>query len=196
MRPTSGLFLALLSGLALGAAGCGSKDDGNTPVQPVKAASVKKPLSAVDQLSPNLVPAIATGKAGAGLMQLKFELGGRPVVGETVDIDLVIVPMADNLDRISGTIQGDDGLDVVAGDTIAPVEKPTYGNPVHHSLKVVARHDGIYVLTASMSVESGGQAQSAVFTLPVIGGNGLSDAGTVPAPGANPAKPAAAPAAH
>ena len=196
MRPTSRLILALLSALALGAAGCGSKDDSNTPAQPVKAASVKKPLSAVDQLSPNLVPAVAAGKAGAGLMQVKFELGGRPVVGEAVDIDLVIVPMADNLDRISGTIQGDDGLDVVAGDTIAPVEKPTYGNPLHHLLKVVARHDGIYVLTASMSVESGGQAQSAVFTLPVIGGNGLSDAGTVPAPGANPAKPAAAPAAR
>jgi len=196
MRQPSSLILALVLGAALGAAGCGSKGDGNAPTQPVKAAAVKKPPGPLEQLSPNLVPAIATGKAGAGLLQVKFELGGRPVVGEAVDVDMVIVPTADNLDRISGTLQGDDGLDIVAGGTIAAVEKPTYGNPIHHSLKVIAKHDGIYTLTASMSVESGGQVQTPVFSLPVIGGNGLSDSGTVPAPGGNPARPAAAPATH
>lgn len=195
-HPASSLVLVWVLGLALGAAGCGSKSDSGLPAQPAKAAPAKKPLSAVDQLSPNLVPALVTGKSGAGLVQLKFEIGARPAVGDPVDIDLVIVPTADNLDSISGTIQGDDGLEVVAGGTIAPVEKPVYGNPVHRPLRVVAKHDGIYVLTASMSVESGGDVQSPVFSIPVIGGNGLSDTGTVPGPGQNPARPAAAPAAH
>ncbi|MGP8033421.1 MAG: hypothetical protein ACLPQ6_04685 [Steroidobacteraceae bacterium] len=188
------LVLALGLGLALGAAGCGSKSDTGNPTNRVKAATVKKPLSPADQLSPNLVPAVATGKAGAGLLQVKLEMAAPPVVGDPVDIDMVILPSADNLDRFSGTIQGDDGLDIVAGDTIAPVEKPLYGNPVHHSLKVLAKHDGIYILTASIAVESGGQVQNPVFSFPVIGGNGLSDTGS--APGPNPARAPAASAAH
>lgn len=194
-HPASSLVLVWVLGLALGAAGCGSKSD-SVPAQPAKAAAAKKPPSAVDQLSPNLVPALVTGKGGAALVQVKFEIAARPTVGDAVDIDIVMVPTADNLDTISGTIQGDDGLDVVAGGTIAPVDRPVYGNPVHHPLRVVAKHDGIYILTASISVESGGQVQTPVFSIPVIGGNGLSDTGTVPGPGPNPARPAAAPAAH
>jgi len=195
MRPPPRLILALVCGFVLIAAGCGSKDDSNAPARPAKAAAAKKPLTPVDQLSPNLVPAVATGKAGTGLLQVRFELSGRPVVGEAVDIDLVVVPTADNIDSISGTVQGDDGLDVVAGGTLASIDKPTYGNPVHRPLKVLAKHDGIYTLTATMSVESGGQLQSAVFTMPVIGGNGLSEAAGVPA-GSNSARASAAPAAH
>ena len=83
-----------------------------------------------------MVPAVATGKAG-GAAAGEARDAAPPVVGDPVDIDMVILPSADNLDRFSGTIQGDDGLDIVAGDTIAPVEKPVYGNPVHHSLKVL-----------------------------------------------------------
>jgi hypothetical protein len=190
------LVLVLAAGLALGAAGCGSKSDTGAAASKVKAATVRKPLTPADQLSPNLVPAVATGKAGAGLLQVKLEMAAPPVVGDPVDIDMVILPTADNLDRFSGTIQGDDGLEIVAGDTIAPVEKPLYGNPVHHSLKVRAKHDGIYILTASISVESGGQVQNPVFSFPVIGGNGLSDTGSAPAPGPNPARPPTASAAH
>jgi hypothetical protein len=190
------LVLVLAAGLALGAAGCGSKGDTGGAANKVKAATVKKPLTPADQLSPNLVPAVATGKAGAGLLQVKLEMAAPPVVGDPVDIDMVILPTTDNLDRFSGTIQGDDGLEIVAGDTIAPVEKPLYGNPVHHNLKVRAKHDGIYILTASMSVESGGQVQNPVFSFPVIGGNGLSDTGSAPAPGPNPARPPTASAAH
>jgi hypothetical protein len=190
--PTSSLSLAIVLVLALAAAGCGSNTNTGAAAGPVKAATVKKPLSPADQLSPNLVPAVQTGKAGAGLLQIKFELAGPPAVGDPVDVDLVVLPTADNLDEITGTVQGDDGLDVVAGGTIDPMEKPTFGNPVHHSLKVVARRDGIFAMTASMAVHTGGQVMNPVFTMPVIGGNGFGDAAAAPAA----AKPAPAPAAH
>lgn len=193
--PTRSLMLAVVLGLTLGGAGCGSRTDSAAAAKPITPV-VKKPLSPLDQLSPNLVTAVVTGKAGAGLLQLKFELAAPPALGEPVDMDVVIVPTADNLDEISGTIQGEDGLDVIAGNTIAPVEKPTYGNPVHHALKVVAKRDGLYTLTANMSVATGGQVVNPVFAIPVIGGSGSSEGAAAPAPGQTPAKPAPTTAAR
>lgn len=195
-QPTSSLILVLALALAAVTAGCGSGSQANAPAKAVKAATVRKPLSPIDQLSPNLVPAVATNKAGAGLVELKFELAAPPVVGTPVDVDMVILPTADNMERISGTVQGDDGLDVVSGGTIDPVDRPTVGNPIHHSLKVVARRDGIYALSANLSVDSAGQTANPVFSIPVIGGNGLSDAGTAPAPSPSPARSGTAAVTH
>jgi hypothetical protein len=182
--------------LALCAQGCGSKSEPAAPGKSAKAAVVKKVASPADTLSPNLVGAVVTTKAGAGLLQVKFEIGARPVVGDPVDIDVVIQPAADTIDRISGTIQGDDGLDVVSGEVIPPTEKPVYGTPIHHAVKVRPKRDGIFTLSATMSVESGGQVLNPVFAFPVIAGNGLSEAAATGAPGPSPAKPAASAAAH
>jgi hypothetical protein len=193
-KPTRSLLLAVVLGLSLGTAGCGSKTEGTAAAKPA-TPTARKPQSPLDQLSPNLVTAVLTGKSGAGMLQLKFELAGPPTLGNPVDMDVVIVPTADNLEQISGTIQGEDGLEVVAGDAIAPLEKPTYGNPVHHPLKLIAKRDGIYTLTATMSVATGGQVLTPVFSIPVIGGNGSSDV-AAPAPGRTAAKPAPTTAAR
>jgi len=181
------LVAALALGLALTAMGCGSKDAA-APKQ-AKAAAAKKVASAADNLSPNLVTAVTTGKNGAALLQVRFELGARPEVGDPVDVDLVLIPAADNIDRISGSIQGDDGLEVVSGETIAPTEKPVFGTPIHQSLKVRAKHDGIFTLNALISVETGGQTLTPIYSMPIIAGNGLADAGATAAPSSSPPKP-------
>lgn len=184
------LLPVLAVGVALAAAGCGSKSTpGPTPAK--SAAAVKKAAVPADNLSPYLVSAVTTGKNGAAMLQVKFELGGRPEVGDPVDVDLVLVPAADNIDRISGTIQGDEGLEIVSGATIDPVEKPVFGTPIHRSLKVRAKRDGIFTLSAQLTVESGSQTLGPVYSMPLIAGNGLVDVGTAAAPARRPAKPAA-----
>jgi hypothetical protein len=180
--------------LALCVAGCGSKSPPAPAAKPANAAAAKKIAKPADTLSPNLVGALATAKGGAALVQVKFEIGARPAPGEPVDIDVVIQPVADTIDRLSGTIQGDDGLDIVSGDVIAPTDKPAAGTPIHHALKVLAKRDGIFTVSATLAVDSGGQSLSPVFAFPVIAGNGLSEAAATPAPGSNPAK-AGSPAA-
>ena len=176
-------------GLALVLAGCGSKSE-PAPAHARAAAPVRKAATPADSLSPYLVGAVTTAKSGAGLLQLKFELAARPAVGEPVDLDLVIVPQADNITQISGTVQGDDGLEVVSGDTIAPADKITFGTPIHHALKVRARRDGIFTLSAAMTVESGGQMLAPVYSMPLIAGNGQADTGAASAPAKSPPKTA------
>ncbi|HWZ64305.1 MAG TPA: hypothetical protein VNX02_14905 [Steroidobacteraceae bacterium] len=195
-QPTPSLILVLAVGLAVVAAGCGSGSQSSAPSKAVKAPAARKPVSPIDQLSPNLVPAVATSKVGASLVELKFELAAPPAIGTPVDIDLVIVPTGDTLDRLSGTIQGDDGLEVLSGGTIDPVDRPPYGTPIHHALKVVARRDGIYTLSANLSVDSGGQTLTPVFSMPVIGGNGLGDAPAAPTAAPGPARTGTAAVTH
>jgi hypothetical protein len=184
---TQRFLLALVLGLALSVGGCGSKSE-PTPTHARAAAPVRKVATPADSLSPNLVTAVTTAKSGAGLLQLKFELAARPEVGDPVDVDLVIVPQADNITQISGTVQGDEGLEVVSGDTISPAEKVTFGTPIHHALKVRAKRDGIFTLSAAMTVESGGPMLAPVYSMPLIAGKGQADAGAVPAK--SPPKPA------
>jgi hypothetical protein len=106
-----------------------------------------------------------------------------------VDVDLVIVPQSDNIDRLSGTVQGDDGLEVLSGESIPPVEKLVFGTPIHHALKVRAKRDGIFTLSAVLTVESRGETLGPTYSMPIIAGSGQIDAGTAPA--ATRAKPAA-----
>jgi hypothetical protein len=195
MRTSSRILpLALALGLALAAAGCGSKS-GPSPTQAKSAAPVKKVATPADSLSPYLVSAATTGKSGAAMLRVKFELGGRPEVGDPVDVDLVLVPAADNIDRVSGTVQADEGLEVVSGASISPQEKPAFGTPIHHGLKVRAKRDGIFTLSAAMTIESGGQTLGPVYSMPLIAGNGLVDTGATPVPAQRAAKPAASAAA-
>lgn len=186
---TLGFVPALVLGLALTLAGCGSKE-GPAPTQAKRAAPVRKATSPADSLSPYLVGAVTTAKNGAGMLQVKFELAAHPEVGDPVDVDLVIVPQADNIDRITGTIQADDGLEVVSGESISTAEKLTFGTPIHHALKVRAKRDGIFTLSAALTIESAGQTLAPVYSMPLIAGNGLVDVGAAPPPAKSPAKPA------
>lgn len=193
MRNFTTCFILLI---ALCTFGCGSKNEPGAAGTGAKTAAVKKVASPADSLSPNLVGGVVTGKVGATLLRVRFELAGRPVVGEPVDVDMVVMPQADNIDQFSGTVQGEDGLDVLSGAAVDSTEKPAFGVPIHHALKLIARRDGIFTLSAAMSVTSGGQSLSPVYSFPVIAGNGLADAAASAAADHGAGKPSGTAAAH
>jgi hypothetical protein len=189
--------LAVFSALPLVLlAGCGS---GHTP-GPAAAAGpvVKKKVNPEDALSRSLVAAVASTKAGTPPIpvQVKFALHDHPQAGEPADMDLVLVATAGTLDRIYGKVRGEDGLTVVKGEDLPETQKPLQGAPIHHTVQVLARQDGIYELTVDVSTDAGGIVSAQSFSIPVLAGNGMADlptTGTVSAPVAAAKPPAPAP---
>jgi hypothetical protein len=158
-------------GLAVVLAGCGS---GSAPGQAARQVHAK--AARPDGLSPGMVGGVMPPGAGPYPVQVKFELQGRPDVAQPLDVDVVLVPVYGTVDRIIGKMAADEGLDIVSGQDIAAVDKPVEGTPIHHSVKVLPKRDGIFTLTAVLAVDAAGQTTTQTFSIPVIAGAGLPDA--------------------
>jgi hypothetical protein len=176
---------------------CGSGHDGAGSAG--GSARKVKPVSAADQLSRSLVGGVTQTKPGSTPLpvQVKFALQGKPEVGQPLDVVVAIVPTASNLDRVFGKVEGEDGLELVGPSEIEAVERPVENATIQHALKVLPQKDGIYTLTATISVDIGGQISTQSYVFPVIAGAGFPD---LPPPAATAAArtpaPAAASASH
>ncbi len=182
--------VALLIAALLG--GCGSSHN-ETPASRA-ATRAKQALNPKDVLARSLVGAVTTTKPGSSPIpvQVKFALRGRPDVAQPVDIDLSILPTASNLDRIFGQVEGEEGLELVGSGELEPAEKPVENTPIERTIKVLPKHNGIYLLTATVSVDVGGQISTQTYTIPVIAGTGIPDLPSKPVTAAAPATTASA----
>jgi hypothetical protein len=187
----SGLLLVLL-------AGCGS---GKNPAA-TAAAVVKKKMTPADPLAPFLVAAVASTKAGTPPIpvQVKFALKQHPQAGQPVDLELVLTPTAGTLERLSGRVQGEEGIQIVSGETLPVTDKPLEGVPVHHIVQLTPGKDGIYQLTVDVVADAGGVPTTQSFSIPVVAGQGMADLGTgtvsAPTVAGKPAAPATPAPAH
>jgi hypothetical protein len=182
--------------LALAAAvcGCGSGQDSSATRAAAKAAR-KAAAQPADALSRNMVAAVTSVKPGSSPLpiQVKFELGQRPEVAQPLDVNLAIVPLTPNLDRIYGKVEGEEGLEVVDSAELTGLEKPVEGVPIQQVFKVLAKTDGIYTLTATISgVDSAGQVATQAYVIPIIAGRGFPDLPVKPATTTAPAAKTAA----
>jgi len=203
------LMLALAAAALVWGCGSGSHSGLGTHLSGA-AAKAKRTAKPRD----TLVSAVASGKNATLPVQVKFDLKQRPDVGQPVEINLVIVPMSGSVERISGKVQGDDGLELVDGADIPPSDRPAEGVPIEHTIKVRPQRDGIFTFSAVVTVSAGTQSGTETYSMPVIAGAGLPDVapksagnasagrpltGTAPAPvttlatAASPASPTATP---
>lgn len=159
-------------GLAAAVCGCGSGQDPGAQAAAANQAH-KKATQAANGLSPGMVAAVTPPGAGPGAVQVKFELQGRPDVAQPVDVDVVILPVLGNVDRISGKFNADDGLDLVNGQDLPVADRPVEGTPIHHSVTVLPKREGIFTLTAVLTVEVAGRSTSETYSIPVIADAGL-----------------------
>ena len=160
---------------------CGSSD--KSAQSQAAARNSHKVLSPAQTLARNMVSAATQTKPGSAPipLQVKFALRARPDVAQPLDIDLQLVPTASNLDRIFGKVEGDEGLELVGSDELAEAEKPVENTPIDRSIKVLPKKNGIYLVTAHVSVDIGGQISTQTYQLPVIAGSGIPDLPVKPA---------------
>jgi len=175
-----GRTLLLSVAVAVLCAGCGSRSPGDgakpTPAKPV----TRKTVSATDELLRNMVSAVASNKPSSTPIQVKFDLRDRPHVGRPADVDLAIVPMSASVDRVSGKVEGEEGLEIVDGAQIAATEHPAEGSPIRQSVKILPRQAGIFTVHALVTVDAAGQTSTETYAIPLIAA-GDAPAGTAAA---------------
>jgi hypothetical protein len=179
----------LLSGLAAAAMlwGCGSgQPAGGMAGAPKAAPSGKKPVNPAQALLRSMVGAVPANRSANVPVQVKFQLRERPDVAQPVDVDLVIVPTSPHVDRISGQVQVDDGLELVDGAQIPTTDRPAEGVPITHGIKVLPKRDGIFTFSAVLSVDYGGQTATQTYAMPMIAGSGVTNLPAKPATSAVP----------
>src|SRR5579862_1360731 len=185
---------AMLLTAFLGA--CGSGHDGS----PNSSGShlAKKALSPADELQRSLVAGFTQVKPGNTPLpvQVKFALQAKPEPAQPLDVTISIVPTASNLDRVFGKVEGEEGLELVSSGELEGVERPAENTPIERTVKVLPKQDGIYTLTATVSVDMGGSISSQTYVFPVIAGNGLPDLPTAPKAAAGGKPQAGAGASH
>jgi hypothetical protein len=185
--------LALILVAAAILTGCGSHSAGGAAAGPGTRSVAKKSVNPGDQLSRNMVSAVASSKPSTVPVQVKFELRNRPDVGQPVDLDLAIVPMSGSVDRVSGKVEGEDGLELIEGAEIAASEHPAEGVPIRHAVKVLPKHEGIFMVRAALRVDSAGVSAAESYTIPLIAGTTPPESPATPAPASpGPARTGAA----
>jgi hypothetical protein len=173
--------------LLAGSNGCDKVEHAGT-AHPASRPEKKKGPDPAELALANMVSAVSAGKP-SGDIDLKFTLRERPVVGESVDIDLALIPRQD-LDRVYATFQAGDGLEITKGGKTPDIDHPPAGIPIPHTLTIVPQRDGVFYVSAVVLADSSTQSVTRSFSIPVIAGAGISvqaAAETVPPRPAAPA---------
>jgi hypothetical protein len=182
----AGLAVAIV--LVLGLAGCGASSGSATPQVQSRVSHRAKPAD-TGHSPADMVAAVSAGKGGPPV-DLKFELRELPEVGQPLDVDLAVLTAAPAINRVFAKFQGTDGLDLMEGGDLSAVEKPAPGVVIRHIVRVLPKQDGIFTLSATVSVDMADDSITRTYSIPVIVGNGLPEqaakaevAGGQPAPG-------------
>jgi hypothetical protein len=176
----------VLSGLALCVvlAGCGSH---SAPSSQGGTASSFARLTAIGARQPaaahgatkralpgsaDFVAAVG-GDKSAVPVEVRFQLHERPEVGKPVELDVQLTPTAP-LGRLVASFHAEDGLAIEQGGAASETDRPTPGVPLSRALTIVARHDGIFYVSATVLVDLGADSVARTFKIPVIAGGGAS----------------------
>jgi hypothetical protein len=163
-----------VAGVLLSLCACGSSS-GNADAAHSKQTSTAKRVTDPSTRPPeDMVAAVSVGKGGPPV-GLKFELRSTPQPGQAVDLDLVVLPDAASIDRIDGRFDGSENLALVEGGDLGTVEKPAQGSVIRHVVRLLPKQDGIFTVTAAVTVTLANDSITRTFTIPVVVGEGLPE---------------------
>ncbi len=149
--------------------GCGQ--DANLPASGpaaphFKAAGAVKKGPTAEELTAGMAEAPALGKSPLPV-DLKFELAGRPKIGQMLEINVALVPQ---LAGGPATVQVSDanGLDAAQGENQFDIPEVEPGAVYRHTLKLTPNTDGVLLVGLTVSVQHDEINDSKVFAVPVI----------------------------
>ena len=171
----AGWAVALMVGLGL-LVGCGSSSgSGHDPAAASKTKKAPTRVSSdpAERPAADMVAGVTPSKAGPPV-SLKFELREQPQAGQLLDVDIAVLADSPAINRIYGKFQGGEGLDLVEGGELPAIDKPAAGAIIRHVVRVLPKQDGIFTVSATVSVDLPDDSISRTYSIPVIVGDGLS----------------------
>jgi hypothetical protein len=135
-----------------------------TPHITVPVAAKKGPNAA--ELTAGMVEAASQGKSQLPI-QLKFDLKQRPTLGQSLDIDIAVIPQ---IDASPADIQvtGGDGLTVAPGTGQIDWPAIEAGQVYRKSVKVTPTVDGLLLLSLTVSLKHDETTESRAFSIPLL----------------------------
>jgi hypothetical protein len=170
----AGWAVAMMASLGL-LAGCGSSS-GHDPANSKSKKNHTAQLSAdpAERSTADMVAGVSPSKAGPPV-SLKFELREPPQAGQLLDVDIAVLPGAPAINRLYGKFQGGEGLEIVDGGELPAIDKPALGSVIRHVVRVLPKQDGIFTVSATVSVDLADDSISRTYSIPVIVGDGLTE---------------------
>jgi hypothetical protein len=163
-----------VAGLLLGLSACGSSSKSADAAHSKQTSANKRVTDPATRPPEDMVAAVSIGKGGPPV-GLKFELRASPQAGQLVDLDLAVLPDAAAIERIDGRFDGGESLSLVEGGDLGAVEKPTQGSVIRHVVRLLPKQDGIFTVTAAVTVTLANDSITRTFTIPVVVGEGLPE---------------------
>jgi hypothetical protein len=152
-------------------AACGSSDKEGGGLLHGKSAKDKKPAAVAADPTADMSAAVSAVK-GPSPVTVKFQMPDRPQPGQPLAVEFVLIPDA-SVQSLAAKFEGDEGLAVVSGDQVPAVEKPAANVPIRHTVTVLPKSDGVYTVTATLTVATEEETKGRVYSIPLIAGNGL-----------------------
>jgi hypothetical protein len=164
-----------MAGVLLGLFGCGSSSGkADEAHSKQKSTAGQRDTDPSDRPPGDMVAAVSVGKGGPPV-GLKFELRSTPQAGQSLYVDIVVLPDAPLIDRIDGRFDGGENLTLLEGGDLTEVDKPVQGSVIRHVVRLLPKQDGIFTMAAAVTVTLANDSITRTFTIPVIVGEGLPE---------------------
>jgi hypothetical protein len=143
--------------------------DAGTQALPAPKPRVSVPVVAgpnAEELTAGMVEAASQGKSQAPV-KLKFELRERPTLGQTLDINLAVIPQID-ASPAGIEIAGGNGLVLPSGSNQFDLPAVEAGQVYRQSVKVTPSVDGVLLLSLTILLKHDEITESRMFSIPLI----------------------------
>ena len=152
---------------AIGA--CHRDSDPQPQTKPAPRVAAPPPVKkgpSVAELTTGMVEAAAQGKSQVPVL-LKFDLAQKPTVGQTLDINLAVVPQID-AGGAQIVVVGGDGLSGAAGTNEIDLPAVEAGHVYRQTVKVSPTAEGVLLLNLTLSLKHDEITESQSFSIPLI----------------------------
>jgi hypothetical protein len=148
---------------------------------PTSAPAAVKRGATPDELTAGMVEAVTLGKSTVPVA-LKFDLGGRPMVGQPLQVVLAVMPQ---VEASSATLQVTGGEGLQIGPDAGPVEIPTLDPSEVYRVNVMITPtaDGVQMLGLNVTLKHDEATETRSFSVPIIVGTSTDAAAATAATG-------------